>query len=177
MAKLLWAERHLFMIIKNIADGVRLVNIKTDKFKTSRITFTMASPLCGNISAKALLPYLLSRRCAKYPDFTEFKGVLDSLYGAAVSAGVSALSAAGAPVSALIRELFSSAADESVPDGTGEVSVIADSPTAAAAFSALRVMSSIMVPLRDVHAFMKVRYRITKKRTQLLKRFSPMPLR
>ena len=89
MAKLLWAERHLFMIIKNIADGVRLVNIKTDKFKTSRITFTMASPLCGNISAKALLPYLLSRRCAKYPDFTEFKGVLDSLYGAAVSAGVS----------------------------------------------------------------------------------------
>ena len=77
------------MIIKNIADGVRLVNIKTDKFKTSRITFTMASPLCGNISAKALLPYLLSRRCAKYPDFTEFKGVLDSLYGAAVSAGVS----------------------------------------------------------------------------------------
>lgn len=75
------------MTIQNIADGIRFVSVKTEKFKTSRMTFTIATPLCGNISAKALLPYLLHRRCARYPQFTEFKGVLDSLYGASVSAG------------------------------------------------------------------------------------------
>ncbi len=76
------------MTIYEIADGVRLVSIKTDKFKTSRINFTMATPLEGNISAKAILPYLLHRRCAQYPDFTAFNGVLDELYGAVVSASV-----------------------------------------------------------------------------------------
>ena len=77
------------MKIFDIADGVRLVGVKTDRFKTSRITFTMATPLAGNISAKAILPYFLHRRCAEYPDFSAFKGVLDELYGASVSASVS----------------------------------------------------------------------------------------
>ncbi len=76
------------MNIYEIADGVRLINVKTDKFKTGRISFTMATPLSGNISAKAILPYLLHRRCADYPDFTAFNGVLDELYGAVVSASV-----------------------------------------------------------------------------------------
>ena len=76
------------MTIYEIADGVRLVSVKTDKFKTSRISFTMATPLEGNISAKAILPYLLHRRCAEYPDFTAFNGMLDELYGAVVSASV-----------------------------------------------------------------------------------------
>ncbi len=79
------------MTIYEIADGVRLVSLKTDKFKTSRISFTMATPLEGNISAKAILPYLLHRRCAEYPDFTAFNGMLDELYGAVVSASVSKL--------------------------------------------------------------------------------------
>lgn len=77
------------MIIHNSADGARVVSVTTGKFKTSRMTFTLATPLGGNISAKALIPYLLHRRCAKYPHFTQFKGMLDSLYGASVSAGVS----------------------------------------------------------------------------------------
>lgn len=77
------------MTIYEIADGVRLVSVRTDKFKTSRISFTMATPLEGNISAKAILPYLLHRRCAEYPDFTAFNGMLDELYGAIVSASVS----------------------------------------------------------------------------------------
>lgn len=76
------------MTIYEIADGVRLINVKTDKFKTSRISFTMATPLDGNISAKAILPYLLHRRCAAYPDFSAFKGMLEELYGAIVSASV-----------------------------------------------------------------------------------------
>ena len=77
------------MNIYEIADGVRLLSVQTDRFKTSRITFTMATPLGGNVSAKAILPYLLHRRCRKYPDFTAFNCVLDDLYGAVVSAGVS----------------------------------------------------------------------------------------
>lgn len=77
------------MTIYEIADGVRFVSVRTDKFKTSRISFTMATPLEGNISAKAILPYLLHRRCAEYPDFTAFNGMLDELYGAVVSASVS----------------------------------------------------------------------------------------
>lgn len=76
------------MTVFEIADGVRLVSVKTEKFKTSRISFTMATPLEGNVSAKAIIPYLLHRRCAQYPDFTAFNGVLDELYGAIVSASV-----------------------------------------------------------------------------------------
>lgn len=77
------------MTIHNIADGVRLVSVQTDKFKTGRVVFTMATPLDGNISAKAILPYLLHRRCRKYPDMTAFNRVLDELYGATISASVS----------------------------------------------------------------------------------------
>lgn len=76
------------MTIHDIADGVRLVSVETDKFKTGRVTFTMATPLDGNISAKAILPFLLHRRCRKYPDFSAFNGMLDELYGATISAGV-----------------------------------------------------------------------------------------
>ncbi len=76
------------MTVYEIAQSVRLVNVKTDKFKTRRICFTMATPLNGNISAKAILPYFLHRRCAEYPDFSAFKGMLEELYGAIVSASV-----------------------------------------------------------------------------------------
>ena len=76
------------MTIHEITDGVRLVSVQTDRFKTGRVTFTLATPLDGNISAKAILPYLLHRRSRKYPDFTAFNRVLDGLYGATVSAGV-----------------------------------------------------------------------------------------
>ncbi len=79
------------MTIYEIAEGVRLVNVKTNKFKTSRISFTMATPLGGNISAKAILPYFLHRRCAQYPDFSAFNGMLDELYGAIITASVSKL--------------------------------------------------------------------------------------
>lgn len=76
------------MTIHEITDGVRLVSVQTEKFKTGRVSFTIATPLDGNISAKAILPYLLHRRCRKYPDFSAFNRVLDELYGATVSAGV-----------------------------------------------------------------------------------------
>lgn len=76
------------MYIENIADGVRLCVHSTDKFKTCRINISMAMPLDSNASARAVLPFLLHRRCAKYPDFTALNRALDELYGASVSCGV-----------------------------------------------------------------------------------------
>ncbi|MCQ2485390.1 MAG: insulinase family protein [Clostridia bacterium] len=72
----------------DIADGVRLCAVPTDKFKTCRINISMAMPLDSNASARAVLPYFLHRRCAKYPDFTALNRQLDELYGASISGGV-----------------------------------------------------------------------------------------
>ena len=71
-----------------IAEGVRLCTVPTDKFKTCRINISMAMPLDSNASARAILPFLLHRRCAKYPDFTVLNRRLDELYGASISGGV-----------------------------------------------------------------------------------------
>ncbi len=76
------------MTIDNIADGVRLVSERTDKFKTAHMTFSMLTPLDGNLAAKAILPFLLHRRCAAYPQMTAFNGMLDELYGASLTASV-----------------------------------------------------------------------------------------
>ncbi|MCL2508425.1 MAG: insulinase family protein [Oscillospiraceae bacterium] len=74
-----------------IAQGVDLCAVKTDMFKTGRISVTMALPLGGDIAANAALVYILRRSCAKYPDFTSLNGHLDELYGAALSASVTKL--------------------------------------------------------------------------------------
>lgn len=76
------------MTMQNIAEGIRFCSVKTDKFKTCRVNISLAMPLDKNASARAILPFMFSRRCAKYPDYTSLNRVLDVLYGAAVSAGV-----------------------------------------------------------------------------------------
>ena len=76
------------MQIYEIAKGVRLCAVPTDKFKTCRINISMAMPLDSNASARAILPYFLHRRCAKYPDFIALNRQLDELYGASVAGGV-----------------------------------------------------------------------------------------
>lgn len=76
------------MHIENIAESVRLCAVNTDKFKTCRINVTMAMPLDENVSARALVPFMLQRRSAEYPDFTAFNRAKDELYGATISAGV-----------------------------------------------------------------------------------------
>lgn len=80
-------EAHMY--IEKIAESVRLCAVKTDKFKTCRINVTMAMPLDSGVTARALVPFMLQRRSAEYPDFTAFNRVKDELYGATVSAGVS----------------------------------------------------------------------------------------
>lgn len=76
------------MTMQNIAEGIRFCSVKTDKFKTCRVNISLAMPLDKNASARAILPFMFSRRCAKYPDYTSLNRVIDELYGAAVSAGV-----------------------------------------------------------------------------------------
>ncbi len=76
------------MTTQNIAEGIRFCSVKTDKFKTCRVNISLAMPLDKNASSRAILPFMFSRRCAKYPDYTSLNRVLDELYGAAVSAGV-----------------------------------------------------------------------------------------
>ncbi len=76
------------MTTQNIAEGIRFCSVKTDKFKTCRVNISMAMPLDKNASSRAILPFMFSRRCAKYPDFTSLNRVLDGLYGASISAGV-----------------------------------------------------------------------------------------
>lgn len=76
------------MTTQNIAEGIRFCSVKTDKFKTCRVNISMAMPLDKDASSRAILPFMFSRRCAKYPDFTSLNRVLDELYGASISAGV-----------------------------------------------------------------------------------------
>ena len=63
------------MTTQNIADGVRFCSVKTDKFKTCRVNISLAMPLDKSASARAILPFMFSRRCAKYPDFTSLNRV------------------------------------------------------------------------------------------------------
>ena len=76
-------------VLKTIADSVSVCHVKTDRFKTSKISVSMAMPLDGDISAKAILPYILRRSCKKFPTFSSLNGRLDELYGASLGVSVS----------------------------------------------------------------------------------------
>lgn len=74
---------------KRICPGVRLVNVKTNSFKTNQISISLAVPLDDNAAKNALLIGLLKRSCARYPNFSNLVGKLDDLHGAMLGAGVS----------------------------------------------------------------------------------------
>lgn len=95
-----------------IADGADLVAVRTELFKTCKISVCIALPLAGDIAAKAVLPYILRRSCRRYPDFTSLNGHLDELYGATLGAAVTKLG------EAQVLQLSVSAIDDRfVPDG------------------------------------------------------------
>lgn len=77
--------------ILEIADGIRVCNYKTNRFKTGRISFNIAIPLGEDASSYAILPYILSRSCSIYTDFSELNVRLAELYGATVTGSVSKL--------------------------------------------------------------------------------------
>lgn len=71
---------------ENIAGDVYFNSIKDDRFKTMRISATMFMPLKKETAAaNSLLPMLLSRSCAEFPDATSLNRKLNSLYGGSVS--------------------------------------------------------------------------------------------
>lgn len=75
--------------ITELLPGIRLVAVKTDRFKTSRVSISFALPLAEeSASANALAVYLLHRSCQKYPDFSRMNERLAELYGALVNARV-----------------------------------------------------------------------------------------
>ena len=71
----------------NIADGVVLKYIETDKFKTNYFSFNFVSPLSKEKSHyNALIPLVLMRGCKKYPDQAEINKRLQYLYSGEIIA-------------------------------------------------------------------------------------------
>lgn len=72
-----------------ISDGINFNVIKDDRFKTGRISINMYVPLDRKTAAvNAILPFMLTKSCRKYPDFTSLNKKLNRLYGASISADV-----------------------------------------------------------------------------------------
>lgn len=73
-----------------VSNGVNFNVIKDERFKTGRISVTMFLPLDGKTaSSYALLPFVLTNSCRKYPDFTSLNQKLADLYGASLFSDVS----------------------------------------------------------------------------------------
>lgn len=73
------------MELVNIANGVKGLFIKNDRFSTTHISVNLYLPLkTEDVAVNALLPYILSSCCKEYPDFSALNLKLSSLYGADV---------------------------------------------------------------------------------------------
>lgn len=69
--------------------GVHSLLIPDERFKTSQLTVALLMPLNkATVEEYALLPRLLIRGCAAYPDFTALHRRLNQLYGASVTGDV-----------------------------------------------------------------------------------------
>lgn len=72
----------------SLGNGIGLHTVKTDKFKSNSLTVYIISPLTHETAAMgALLPRILCRRNAAYPDAQSLRGHLCELYGADISGG------------------------------------------------------------------------------------------
>ena len=75
---------------KEIVQGVTLLGVNADHFKTNEIAVSLALPLKKETaSVNALLINLLSRRSKDYPNLSSLNKRLAFLYGASLSAVVS----------------------------------------------------------------------------------------
>lgn len=73
----------------SLGDQVQLQTIQDSRFKTMRISVHFLVPLSKQTAASnALLPFLLTRACRDYPDYTRLSQRLAELYGASVSAEI-----------------------------------------------------------------------------------------
>ena len=73
------------MTVIELGAGARMAAIADDRFQTVRISAHFMLPMqAKTAAAHAVLPRLLTRACADYPDFTAFNRKLAMLYGAGV---------------------------------------------------------------------------------------------
>ena len=76
----------------SVCDGVNFRSIRDSRFKTVRMSIHFFRPLeCKSASVNAILPFLLTRACKKYPDYTKLNEHLAELYGAEIDADVQKL--------------------------------------------------------------------------------------
>lgn len=72
-----------------ICEGAKFINVKDDKFKTTKICCNFFLPLDEKtVAANSLLAYLLVHSCKKYQDFLSMNKKLSELYGASLSVNV-----------------------------------------------------------------------------------------
>lgn len=71
---------------KTWMDGVELIAVHTDKFKTGVLGVTLVTPMKREtVTANALLADVLYRGCERYPDMEAISAATDELYGASIS--------------------------------------------------------------------------------------------
>lgn len=69
-----------------VQHGANITSLPSDKFKRCRVSVNFIwKSNRQSATSSALLPYLLERSCARYPDMTEFSKRLSQLYGAELS--------------------------------------------------------------------------------------------
>lgn len=74
---------------RTLCDGVESLCLPDNRFKTVRLSAVFLLPLREETAAEyALLPFLLRRSCAAYPDLTALNRRLNELYGARIFANV-----------------------------------------------------------------------------------------
>ncbi len=70
---------------REILPNVALTCLQTDKFKTGSLSISLLTQLKRETAAKnALVPYVLRRGCASYPDMERLAAWLEELYGAKI---------------------------------------------------------------------------------------------
>lgn len=73
--------------ITQLSNGAEGVFIKNDRFNTTLVSYNFYMPLRAETAAHyALLPFMLTTCCDKYPDFSKLNFKLSKLYGANLSA-------------------------------------------------------------------------------------------
>ncbi len=74
---------------KDLAPGVHLTAIQTDKFKSATLSAAFLAPLAEETAAvNAVVPYVLRRGCSAYPAMEQVSAALDELYGGMLDAVV-----------------------------------------------------------------------------------------
>ncbi|MBO5896728.1 MAG: insulinase family protein [Clostridia bacterium] len=74
---------------ENISEAIELCSISAGGFKSACVTVSFVMPLCEKASAYALVPNVLARSSARYPDLTSIERKLAKLYGAELVVDVS----------------------------------------------------------------------------------------